>query len=140
MKVLLGAHTNVLASADVKILLEGIVGALLWSPSTTAGASTRGPVLPPAAVKLLSVPACAGVCSFAMVCLVASDLAGATSRCFVAIVLSFGGCLAAVVVGRPLGRCFAAEGATANPPPLRMPCRWGRFSRQMLGHLWKLAL
>jgi hypothetical protein len=68
-------------------------------------------------VKLLIVPACAFVCSFAMVCPAAFDLASIiNSGCFAAIALPYGGCFAAVVIGRLLGRCFAIECVVA-------PCR-----------------
>jgi hypothetical protein len=71
-----------LASADVNILLEGTTGApplrplALYHRWCTFGSLMS--MVPPChfMVKLLIVPACAYVCSIAMVCPAAFDLAG----------------------------------------------------------------
>jgi hypothetical protein len=74
--------------------------------------------------KFLTVPICAYVCSTAMVCPSALDLAGVTtldlasvvtSGCFAAIAFFFDGCFTVVVAGLLFGRCFAAESVMATP-------------------------
>jgi hypothetical protein len=78
--------------------------------------------------------ACVCICSTAMGCPAALDLAGVvTSGCFAANAFFIDGCFAVVVAGPSLADALLRIGR----PPLQMFCRRGcLLPRRMLGHLW----